>query len=72
MNQSNWSVNTASNNLDQLHFNIFPQLMCSIDFGQNLVIIIAEQYETHFFIISSHGNAEYYTFLHPVMEIQNL
>ena len=44
MNQSNWSVKVASNNLDQFHFNIFPQLIGSIELNQTCVINITEQY----------------------------
>ena len=40
MNQSNGSVKVSSNNKTKLHFNIFPQLMCAIDFSQTYVIII--------------------------------
>ena len=47
MNPSNWSVEVASSNLEQLHFNVFPRPMCLIEFIQTCVII-AEQYETPF------------------------
>ena len=60
MNQLNWSVKVASNNLDQLHFNIVPQLMGSIELNQTCVINITEQYgHILIIVISSHNNAQY-------------